>query len=268
MREVVAHHIMSGEEVVPDRPAEACYFTDEETAACVEEAHSHGIRVCAHACTRDSAKMCVKHGVDVIYHASWTHAEGMDMLEKNKSRLMVARAIGAVHSALYHGAPFGITYEIAEKLGYKRELDAALTVLREMHWRGIAVLPYVSPSTLIPYITSTRTSLMHDPFRGGDYGFAFTPHGTYARDIELFVTLLGFTPMESILAATAGVARLFMREDELGKTKEGYFADCMLVDGDSLQDIAVLQDHGKLDVTVINGRVHKGFKEFGGEEGL
>jgi imidazolonepropionase-like amidohydrolase len=72
--------------------------------------------------------------------------------------------------------------------------------------------------------------------------------------------------MESILAATAGVAKLFMREDELGKIKEGYFADCILVDGDSLQDIAVLQDHGKLDVIVINGRVHKGFKEFGGDE--
>ena len=48
------------------------------------------------------------------------------------------------------------------------------------------------------------------------------PQGTYARDIELFVTPLGFTPMESILAATAGVAKLFMREDELGKIKEGY----------------------------------------------
>lgn len=131
MREVIAHHItnigvdtvklnMSGEEVVPDRPAEACYFTDEETAACVEEAHA-----------RDSVKMCVKHGVDVIYHTSWTDAEGMDMLEKNKSKLMVAPAISAVRSALYHGAPSGITYEIAEKLGYKRELDAALTVLGE-----------------------------------------------------------------------------------------------------------------------------------------
>jgi hypothetical protein len=63
--------------------------------------------------------------------------------------------------------------------------------------------------------------------------------------------------MESILAATAGVAKLFMREDELGKIKPGYFADCILVDGNPLEDIAVLQDHDKLNVIMINGRIHK-----------
>jgi hypothetical protein len=69
--------------------------------------------------------------------------------------------------------------------------------------------------------------------------------------------------MESILAATAGVAKLFMREDELGKIKPGYFADCILVDGNPLDDIAVLQDHDKLNVIMINGRIHKAsYKEF------
>lgn len=98
---------------------------------------------------------------------------------------------------------------------------------------------------------------------GGDYGFAWTPHGTYARDLEHFVKLLDFTPMESIIAATAGVAKLFMREDELGKVKPGYFADVILVDGDPLKDIAVLQEHDKLNVIMINGRIHKAsYKEF------
>ena len=72
--------------------------------------------------------------------------------------------------------------------------------------------------------------------------------------------LLDFTPMESIIAATAGVAKLFMREDELGKVLPGYFADCILVDtggGSLLNDITVLQDHDKLNVIMINGRIHK-----------
>ena len=47
-----------------------------------------------------------------------------------------------------------------------------------MHRRGIKILP------------------------GGDYGFAWTPHGTYARDLEHFVERLGFTPMEAIISAT------------------------------------------------------------------
>lgn len=63
--------------------------------------------------------------------------------------------------------------------------------------------------------------------------------------------------MESILAATAGVAKLFMREDELGQILPGYFADCILVDGNPLEDISILQDHSKLNVIIINGRMHK-----------
>lgn len=90
-----------------------------------------------------------------------------------------------------------------------------------------------------------------------DYGFAWTPHGTYARDLEHFVKLLGFTPHESIIAATSGVAALLMRGRELGKIQPGYYADCILVDGDPLEDISVLQDHSRLNIIIVNGRVHK-----------
>lgn len=163
----------------------------------------------------------------------------MDMLEKNKSSHIVAPGINWLIATLYDAAAFGYSFEKAEKVGYKKELDAAIKGLKEMHKRGITVLP------------------------GGDYGFAWTPHGTYARDLEHFVKLLGFTPMEALVAATAGVAKLFMREDELGKLLPGYFADCILIDGDPLDDITVLQDHDKLDVIMINGRIHKAsYKQF------
>jgi len=63
--------------------------------------------------------------------------------------------------------------------------------------------------------------------------------------------------MEAIIAATAEGGKLFMREHELGKIQPGYYADCILVNGDPLEDITILQDHSKLDVIAINGRVHK-----------
>lgn len=243
MREVIRHHVslgvdqiklsMSGEQICETRDAQDCYFSDEETAACVDEAHRQGVRLCAHARARDSVKMCIRHGVDVIYHASWIDEEGMDMLEKAKHKHIVAPGINWLIATIYEADAFGYSFEKAEQVGYKKELDVAIKGLREMHRRGITVLP------------------------GGDYGFAWTPHGTYARDLEHFVKLLGFTPMESIVAATAGVAKLFMREHELGKIKAGYFADCILVDGDPLRDISILQDHDKLDVIMINGRIHK-----------
>jgi imidazolonepropionase-like amidohydrolase len=90
IREVIKKHIevgvdqiklsMSGEEITETRSAHDCYFTDEETAACVDEAHKAGKRVCSHARARDSVKMSLKHGVNVIYHASWIDDEGIPPL--------------------------------------------------------------------------------------------------------------------------------------------------------------------------------------------
>lgn len=68
---------ISGEEITEIRSAQDCYFSDEEIIACVDEAHKRGKRVCAHARARDSVKMCVKHGVDVIYHGSYVDDEGI-----------------------------------------------------------------------------------------------------------------------------------------------------------------------------------------------
>lgn len=54
-----------------------------------------------------------------------------------------------------------------------------------------------------------------------------------------------------------------MRSHELGKIAPGYYADCILVDGDPLKDVTILQDHDKLNIITINGRVHKaGRKEY------
>ncbi|KAF7955248.1 uncharacterized protein EAE97_000507 [Botrytis byssoidea] len=243
MREVIRHHVkigvdqvklsMSGEEITETRSAQDCYYTDDETAACVDEAHSLGARLCAHARARDSAKMCIRHGVDVIYHASYIDDEGMEMLDAKKDKHIVAPALNWLIATLNDAAAFGFTHQKAESVGYQKELDAAIRGLREMHKRGIVILP------------------------GGDYGFAWTPHGTYARDLAHFVNLLDFTPMESIIAATAGVAKLFMRDHELGKIQAGFYGDCILVDGNPLEDITILQDHDRLNVITINGRVHK-----------
>lgn len=63
--------------------------------------------------------------------------------------------------------------------------------------------------------------------------------------------------MEAIIAATAGVGKLFMQEHELGKIQPGFYADMILVDGNPLEDITIFQDHTKLNVIMINGRIHK-----------
>lgn len=48
-----------------------------------------------------------------------------------------------------------------------------------------------------------------------------------------------------------------MRDHELGKILPGYYADCILIDGSPLDDISILQDHDKINIIIMNGRVHK-----------
>lgn len=224
---------MTGEEITGSQHAEDTYFSDEEVAAAVAEAHRRGKRVCAHARSAESVKMCVRHGVDIIYHASFTDAEGMDLLEAHKDRLFVAPGLNWLVATVYEAESFGYPQEVAEAAGYKRELDVAIEGMREMHRRGIRVLP------------------------GGDYGFAWTPHGTYARDLEHFVELLGFTPMEAILSATALGGEIMQMPDELGKVQPGYLADLILVDGDPLADITIFQDPSKVHAVMKDGVFHK-----------
>ncbi|TCK20678.1 metal-dependent hydrolase family protein [Pseudonocardia endophytica] len=224
---------MTGEEITGTQRAEDTYFSDEEVAAAVTEAHRRGKRVCAHARSAESVKMCVRHGVDIVYHASFTDAEGMDMLEANRDWVFVAPGINWLVATLYEAESFGFPQEAAEAVGYKKELEQATEGLREMHRRGIRLLP------------------------GGDYGFAWTPHGTYARDLEHFVERLGFTPMEAILSATKLGGEIMLRPDELGQVQPGYLADLLLVDGDPLEDITILQERDRINAIMKDGRFHK-----------
>ena len=75
---------------------------------------------------------------------------------------------------------------------YERELEMCVETMKKMHRRGIRVCI------------------------GGDYGFAWTPQGTNAKDIQTFVEMLGFSPMEAILAATKYGGEIMGMGNELG----------------------------------------------------
>jgi hypothetical protein len=69
----------------------------------------------------------------------------MDELEKNKHRHMIAPGLNWLYATTYEAGPFGYSFDKAEKDGYKRELNIAIKACKEMHQRGITVLPYAAP---------------------------------------------------------------------------------------------------------------------------
>jgi imidazolonepropionase-like amidohydrolase len=220
---------LSGDNFTPDSPAETGWMTDAEVATAMEEVRMRGKRGTAHARSAASVKQALRHGMQVIYHASYTDSEALDMLEEAKDRVFVAPGLAILYAMLNEADAWGITRAKATAMGYQAEWDAALESLRAMHKRGVRVLP------------------------GGDYGFAFTPHGQNARDLEFFVKYLGFTPMEAIRSATLYGGQIMLRPDDLGLVKEGYLADLLLIDGDPLANLSILRDPRRILAVMKDG---------------
>ena len=63
-----------------------------------------GKRVAAHARSSESVKQCVRHGIELIYHASFADEEALDMLEATKDKHFVAPGIAWLDQ---HLAPRG-----------------------------------------------------------------------------------------------------------------------------------------------------------------
>ncbi len=220
---------LSGDNFTPDSPADTAWMTDAEVAAAVQEVNLRGKRIVVHARSAASVKQALRHGINLIYHASFTDTETLDMLEAAKDRVFVAPGIAVLYALLYESEPWGMTHEKAIGMGFQIEWEAALQSLKAMHKRGVRVLP------------------------GGDYGFAFTPHCQNARDLEFFVKYLGFTPMEAIRSTTLYGGQIMMKGHELGAIKEGYLADLLLVDGDPLANLGILREPKRLLAVMKDG---------------
>ncbi|TAG02201.1 MAG: amidohydrolase family protein [Betaproteobacteria bacterium] len=223
---------LSGESIT-GMPGEMSQFTEQEIATCVQEAKAWGKRVAAHARSTWSIKQCVKHGIEVIYHASFTDTEALDLLEAHKMEHFIAPGLAWLINTSYHASQWGLTHEVTKKMGYHRELEAAIESMKNMRKRGIRILP------------------------GGDYGFAWTPHGTNAKDLEYFVKYVGMSTMEALLSATAWGGPMMRMGKVLGYIREGYLADILLIDGDPLADITVLQDKARILAVMKDGEFHR-----------
>lgn len=224
---------ISGDEFVSHARAEITPTEPEEIEAFVRVAHAFGKKVAGHARSSESVKRAIRAGIDCIYHCDFADEEALDMLEEAKDRIWVGPAFGLVHNSTKEGDVAGITKEVAEELQLFRKFDATCAVYHEIRRRGIRVVV------------------------GGDYGFAVTPMGQNARDIEHFVTYFGYAPTEALKCATSVGQGLMGRDHELGQIKEGYLADLLLVKGDVTNDVSLVQHQANLSMIMKDGVMFK-----------
>jgi imidazolonepropionase-like amidohydrolase len=210
-----------------DLPGE-CAYTQEEISAACDEAHRRGLRVVAHARSAEAVKLAVRGGVDVVGHANYLDDEALELLAGARHTSYVTPAIHWEVGLYRDGPGFGLDPAALDAMGYRREIDEACISVRKMRSKGVKLLP------------------------GGDFGFAWTAHGTYARDLENFVTLFGFTAHDVLVAGTRDAGEMVGFGGRVGTLEAGKYADLLVIDGDPLADIRVLQDHSKI-VGVMKG---------------
>src|SRR5262245_27594146 len=112
---------LSGDNFVPSAPAETTWMTDAEVAVAMEEVRMRGKRGTAHARSAASVKQALRHGMQVIYHASFTDEETLDMLEAARDRVFVVPGIAILYAMLHEAETWGITHAKAVDMGYQRE---------------------------------------------------------------------------------------------------------------------------------------------------
>ena len=223
---------VSGDAGTRASPAATTVMTDAEVAAVCEVASAHNKRVAAHARSAESVKMALRHGIEIIYHATLIDEEAKDLLEAAKQRVFVAPVIGNLYTTLYEATPWGLTVAMWCERGLQHELEAGIENMVDLKKRGVRILP------------------------GGDYGFAWNPNGSNARDIEHFVNLLGFSPSDALIAATRLGGEIMGLGDVLGQIRPGYIADLLLVDGDPLTDPSILRDRDHFRAIMKGGSFH------------
>ncbi|MFZ1973969.1 MAG: amidohydrolase family protein [Candidatus Acidiferrales bacterium] len=198
-------------------------FTMEELRAAVEEAHSFGLRVEAHAHSAQGIKNAILAGVASVEHATMIDDEGIALAKEHGTYLDMdiydeecieadARAGAIPPDFVQHDAALGQ----AQRDNFRKALKAGV-----------------------------KLSF------GTDAGVC--PYGVAARQFA-FMVKYGMTPMQAIQAATSSAADLLGHSDMLGSIKPGKYADVIGVAGDPLQDVRALET---VSFVMKGGKVYK-----------
>lgn len=199
-------------------------LTEDELSAAISTAHERGAKIRAHLARKDAIMASVKLGIDVVDHGDGLDEECIDLMLKKGTFLV---------PSLYFPHCVSRTFEGPLPDEMKADLDKMLRILPQANKSGLKI-------TL-----------------GDDYGATPLSHGRYGEEPAYYVTEAGIPPLDVIRWATANGAEMMDMGRELGRIKEGYLADLLIVDGDPTVDIGILKTPEALRAIMKNGNFIK-----------
>ena len=218
---------MDGDAMNPMTTTVMAGYNQEEITAMTREAHRLGKKVVVHARGDEATLYSARAGVDVILHASFMTERTLEEVIKAGSMLcpsylLVVNDIDFTRpgDGAYPGFPDA----------HRRELEAGSNIHSKAYKAGVKYL------------------------LGTDSGFAITPYGEWhAKELEIYVKYLGFSPAEALKIATVNNGSFTRFGTQVGALEKGRLADVLVIDGDPLADITVLQDRSKIREIILNG---------------
>jgi imidazolonepropionase-like amidohydrolase len=204
-------------------------FTEEETGAMVREVQRLGRKAVVHAIGREAVLYAARAGVDLIFHAFELDDECID--EVLRSGSAIAPTLTFQRNIIEFTRPHEPA-SVNGRVGHvQRQYERACRNLAKAHKAGVPMMA------------------------GTDTGFAVTPYGEWhARELEIFVDDLGFTPVEALCAATRTNARFLADGERVGSLEPGRYADFIALDGSPIEDISVLLDKRRIHAVHLGGR--------------
>lgn len=201
-------------------------MTFDEMHAVVTTAHNHNLKVTGHCRATEGIKNALRAGYDAVEHATFIDDEGLELLLRRD--VPAVPALQFEWASVEYGKEFGMSQRVID--GHQETLEGGAESARRILRAG------------------GRLGM------GGDYGFAWTPHGTYAKELTFFVKYVGLSALEVLKCATKTGAEIMGLGAETGTLQAGKLGDVLVVDGDVVGDISILEDRSRF-VAVIQGGV-------------
>jgi imidazolonepropionase-like amidohydrolase len=215
----------SGGAMSPADELAATQYALEELGATVEVAEASRTYVMAHAYNDGSVRNCLEAGVRSIEHGNLINEETAQMIAASGAYLVPT--LVTYEALSEEGKTYNVPEDVIRKIDEAREVG--IRALRYAYEAGAKI---ASGSDLLGPLQVRK-----------------------ARELEIKTEVM--SPMESLISATRTNAELFGMEDRIGTIEEGKLADLLVVEGNPLEDISVLQEEKNLRIIMKNGRMAK-----------